>query len=273
MNGSTKFAAERRGRIYEYALRNGSVSVTELADMLGVVENTVRRDLDALHEEGKLLRSHGGATLRERGTPVPHYSQTRDTHLEEKSRIGQAALKYVPQSGLVFINSGSTTYQLALRMPFDVGGTPAPRRPALQVVTTSLEIAGFLAARVPYDVHILGGRINPDSLNSTGSLSEKALDEFYWDMAFIGVEAVDLSRGITTSYLDSSEARIIEHSRKTIVLCDSSKFGRISNVLVTPLKAVDVIVTDRNIDSKIARALSEMGIEVDIAGPAGEDNA
>lgn len=162
------------------------------------------------------------------------------------------------------MNSGSTTYQLALRMP---------RSRSLQLVTTSLEIAAFLAPRGLLDVHILGGRVNPDSINSTGSLSEKALDEFYYDVSFIGVEAVDLNHGITSSYLDAAyETKIVEHSRKTVILCDSSKFGRVSNVLMAPVKAVDLLITDCRLDAEIADAYKEAGVEVELAGPMGENN-
>ncbi len=233
--------------------------------MLGVVENTVRRDLDILHQEGKLVRSHGGAVLRERGAPVPHYSQTRDTHLEEKSWIGQAALKHVPDTGLIFINSGSTTYQLALRLP---------ESRSLQMMTTSLEVATHVASRAVMDVHILGGKINPDSLNSTCTMAERELDALYWDVCFLGVEAVDLAHGLTSSYLDAvQETKIIEHSRKTVVLCDSSKFGRVSNVLIAPLKLIDVLITDTGLDPAIAAAYEQAGVRLELAGPMGDDSA
>lgn len=261
---SPKLAADRRSRIYEYALRNGSVSVSELAEALGVVENTIRRDLDALHEEGKLVRSHGGASVKERGVPVPHYSQTRDTHREEKSWIGRAALKHLPASGLVFTNSGSTTYQLAIRMS---------ENRKVQVATTSLEIAAYLAPRSGADVYILGGRINPDSLSSTCTMADLALDKFYYDVAFIGAEAIDIARGVTSSYMDAVyESRIIEHSRKTVVLCDSSKLGRVSNVEVAPLSAVDVLITDRGLNPEVAAAIRELGVEVELAGPMGDSD-
>lgn len=256
------FAAERRARIYDLALRNGAVSVSELTETLGVVENTVRRDLDILHQEGKLVRSHGGAVLRERGAPVPHYSQTRDTHMEEKSWIGQAALRHLPQTGLIFTNSGSTTYQLALRLP---------ESRSLQMMTTSLEIATHVASRGALDVHILGGKINPDSLNSTCTMAERELDSLYWDVCFLGVEAVDLAHGVTSSYLDAvHETKIIEHSRKTVILCDSSKFGRVSNVLIAPLKSVDVLITDSGLDPAVAAAFEQAGVQVEIARPSGD---
>ena len=257
-----KLAADRRSRIYEHALRNGSVTVTELAQVLGVVENTIRHDLDMLHDEGKLVRSHGGATVKERGAPVPHYSQTRGTHVEEKSWIGRAAIKYLPELGLVFANSGSTIYQMAFRMP---------ENQKMQMVTTSLEIAAFLAPRDVCDVHILGGKIIPDSLSSTCSLANEVLDKLYWDVAFIGVEAIDLANGITSSYLDAThETQVIEHSRKTVVLCDSSKFSRVSNVRIAPLSAVDVVITDTGASPDLVAAIRELGVEVELAGPIEE---
>ncbi len=261
-DGGERLAAERRNRIYDLALRSRFVSVSELARSLGVVENTIRRDLDVLHSEGKLVRSHGGAVLRERGMPVPRYAETRGTHMQEKSWIGRAAAPHVPVSGLIFINSGSTTYEMALRMVED--------RP-VQVVTSSLEIAMLLARR-GLAVHMLGGRINAESMSTTCSVGESALERYYWDVAFVGVEALDIDCGITSSYVDQEyEAGVFERSRRRIVLCDSSKFGRVSNVVIAPTSAIDLIITDVGVGDDAVSRFREAGVEVEIAGPEGED--
>jgi len=261
-DGGQRLAAERRNRIYDIALRTRFVSVSELAKSLGVVENTIRRDLDVLHTEGKLVRSHGGAVLKERGMPVPRYAETRDTHLQEKSWIGRAAARHVPRSGLIYVNSGSTTYQMALRMPADG---------VAEVVTNSLEIALLLSER-GVGVHVLGGKVNSESSSTTPSDGESALDRFYWDVAFVGVEALDVERGITSSYIGREyETGVLARSRMRIALCDSSKFGRVTNSVIAPISDIDLIISDTGLGSETVSRLKAAGVEVELAGPEGED--
>lgn len=161
--GGALIAAERRRRIYDLALRRGAVSVSELAAALRVAENTIRNDLDALEREGKLQRSHGGAVLKDQGRPAPPYQEMRVSHLVEKSWIGQAAARFLPDTGSVFINSGSTAYQLALNIREGMG---------FQVTTNSPEIAVLIASNTSVPVDLLGGRMLRDSLETDGSLSE-----------------------------------------------------------------------------------------------------
>jgi len=152
-------AAERRRRIWGLVNQQGFVSVSGLAASMQTAENTIRRDLDLLHSEGMVIRTHGGATSKERAIASPPYSQTRDEHLQEKAWIGTTALSYLPSTGSVLINAGSTTYQLAVRLPPEL---------KLQVSTNSPDIAAFVAANTSSEVGLLGGRIVSESLESDG---------------------------------------------------------------------------------------------------------
>ena len=92
--GNGLIAAERRRRVYELALRNGSVNVSDLADLLGVAAATIRRDLNVLDSEGKLVRSHGGAMVRPGLVTRPEYADTRDSYMMEKAAIGVRCKSY-----------------------------------------------------------------------------------------------------------------------------------------------------------------------------------
>lgn len=263
MNGkrsmsSNTIAAERRRRIHDLALQYGSVSVSELARMLNVVENTIRRDLDVLEQQGILARSHGGAVLKEHGTTCPPYSQSRDEHLLEKSLIGTAAARYLPEAGTVFVNAGSTTHQLALRVP---------KESPVHFGTNSFAAATHLCVNAGATVHFLGGKVFADSLETDGSLSMDAVDRLYWDVSFLGVSGIDLNHGVTCRELAEAtfESRIAEHSKKVIVLCDSSKFGCISWAKIGPVKIMDVLVTDSGISADLSKGLKAQGVDVVIA--------
>ena len=259
-------AAERQRRIHEWAVEYGSVSVSRLAAVLNVAENTVRHDLAALEEQGKLIRSHGGAVIKGPMSPCPPYAQVRQTHMLEKSWIGEAALRYVPHSGMIFINAGTTAHQLAIRLP---------ESRQIEIATNSPEIATYLASNVVGKVVLLGGQVNPESLAADYSFSADVLDRLYWDVSFMGVSAVDVERGITTSSVSLAqhgfgqcERKIMENSRKTVVLCDSSKFGRFSNVKVGPVSLIDVLITDPGVSPDVVQQLTAQGVEVVVAEPA-----
>jgi len=250
--------AERRRRIYDLALRNGSVSVVELSSILGVAENTIRNDLGALQRDGKLVRSHGGATLKEEGMPAPPYAQIRDQHIVEKSWIGSAAVQFLPDTGSVYINAGSTTYQLALNMR---------ERHPVEAATNSPEIAICLANKAIV-VDLIGGRMVKESLETDGALSHDVLEKLYWDVVFYGITAVDFEHGITSVSLPIAEleAKVAQHGSKVVGLCDSSKFGRFARVKVGPISLLDVLVTDANVKPAVVDALRAEGIDVVIAG-------
>ncbi len=255
----TMIAAERRRKIYDWALQHGSVKVAWLAESLGVGANTIRHDLDALHREGKLIRSHGGAVIKEAGAYRPPYSEIRGTHLAEKALIGEAAAQYIPETGSIYIGAGSTAYQLAIRVP---------ERSSIHVVTPSPEVAVHLASRTQVAVDLLGGRVRRDSFATDASLSEEALGMMFWDITFMGVSAIDLARGITSIDRGAAlyERKIIEHGGKAIVLCDSSKIGRFSYATVGPVGLIDILITDHGISPEITKELGALGVKVVLVG-------
>ena len=253
-------AAERRRKIYEWALQRGSVSVSELAGALDVAENTIRYDLDALAREGKLVRSHGGAVVKEAGLPVPPYPQIRETNMLQKSWIASAAAQLLPESGCVFINAGSTTYQLVLRLQ---------ERHRIEIATNSPEIAIYLVSNTSVEVDLMGGRMVRDSLETDGSLSADALDKLYWDIAFVGLSAIDIDHGITSINLQCAalERQVMKDSRKVIGLCDSSKLGRFGRAKVGEVNLLDILITDNGAKPAVIEALEVRGVQVITAEP------
>lgn len=253
-------AEDRRRKIVERVLKQGSVTVNELADTLKVGGNTIRRDLDVLDREGRLRRSYGGAVALNTASPRPPYSQTRNEYLLEKSWIGEAAVSYVPAAGSVFLGSGSTTYQLATRW------SPESQ---IRVLTNSLEIALCLVSGGLASVDFPGGNIQREGLESDMSMSREILDGLYWDVTIMGVEAIDLARGITA--LDRAGAdlqrMIIQHGGRVIILCDSSKLNRFAYARVGPVSMIDVLITDPGISPETIRALNLQGVEVVVAAP------
>ena len=259
--GNGLIAAERRRRVYELALRTGSVNVSELADLLGVAAATIRRDLNVLDNEGKLVRSHGGAMVKPGLVTRPEYADTRDSYMTEKAAIGAAAAALLPHEGFVALTGGTTTRELALRVPADL---------RIRVVTTSVEIAYHLVTHTSATVHVLGGVVRPDT-STINCISDPALDMLYWDTTFLSVAALDVEAGLTTVDTDAALCmrRIISRGNKLVLLCDSSKLGCYSHAQVGPVTMADVLVTDPGASPDFLEAVREKGVEVVVAGTHG----
>ncbi len=251
-------AAERRLKIHEYVRKHGASSVAQLAEWLQVAPNTIRRDLDILASDRKLVRSHGGAIAIEPLHPRLPYTQVSHEHAEEKARIAQTALTLLPDRGSIFLADGTTVHALAMRID------PSAR---FHVVTNSLKVASRLVAETGVSVELLGGRVRPELLATDFSLAADALEVLYWDIAFVGAAGLDPESGITER--DATEAarqrKIMDRATRVIALCDSSKIGRCSYARVGPVSLLDTVVTDGGASPEDLDALRNCGVHVLVA--------
>lgn len=242
------YAEERQLYILELARREGRVDAGMQAEQLGVSAETIRRDLTALERQGLLRRTHGGAIPIQRLGFDPMLTIRASAMVEEKTRIGQAAVNYLPAEGSVLLDAGSTTAALAEAMPTD--------RP-LTVLTGALPTAMSLASKESLTVLMPGGVIRGRSLCLVGPWAERGLGEVCVDTAFIGTNGLSLERGLTTS--DQSEAvtkqAMIKAARRVVLLCDHSKIGADDFFRFANLSEVDVLITDSGLDPDLAEDL------------------
>jgi len=257
-------AAERRPRICEWAEQTGSVSVTALAQTLKVGRNTIRNDLDRLQQEGKLVRSHGGAIAPKISAPRPPYVATQAEDLEQKSWIGRAAIDFLPDFGSVFIGAGSTVYEMVTRFP--AGKNRG-------VATYCMGTAAYLVSNDLAEVEFPGGVIKTPSLYSDWTLSEELFERVYWDVAFMGIAAVDVQRGITAYDRPGAivDQRIMEDSNRVIVLSDSTKLGTFCYGRVGPVTLMDLLITDTGADPGFIKELNRNGVDVLVVGRQDSD--
>ena len=258
--------SERRRHILAWVQRHGAANVAQLAASLGVGANTIRRDLDQLAAEGRLIRSHGGALANEPSPIRLPYADVRHANADRKEAIARYALALLPETGSVFLADGTTVFALTSRIPAES---------RFHVVTNSVQATLHLATHTQVSVEILGGRVRSELLATDCSLADEALDMLYWDIAFVGAAALDPRHGVTER--DAPEAarqrRILDHASRVVALCDSSKLGRCSYARVGPISLIDTIVTDMDADPEIVDALRATGVDVLIAGdPASSPN-
>lgn len=253
------YAPERHQAILEQARRNGRVDVRELAELLEVTPETIRRDLTTLERRGLVRRAHGGAIPVERITITPAVSDRNEILAAEKMAIATAALEELPEGGSIIIDAGTTTIKLAELLPVD-------RK--LTVVTHSLPVAMALADRENIELHVLGGTVRATSRAAVGTWTHQMVGMVSVDVAFLSVNGITPERGLTSQNIAEAAVKsaIIKAARRSIVLADHSKFGREEFGRIAPLAAIDTIITDAAVNADLLAEVEASGPEVVLAG-------
>jgi len=254
------YAEERQQAIADLITQRGRLSVNELAESFSVATESVRHNLSLLERAGLVRRVHGGAIPAAALTVLETAVADRDaSHSEQKDRVAQAALAFLPtDGGSVILDAGTTTARLAPLLPHE---------PAFTVFTNAVPIASRLAGRSNVDLHLLPGRVRRTTQAAVGEDTVAALAHLRTDVVFLGTNGITVRHGLSTP--DSSEAAakraMAAAARQVVVLADSSKIGHESTVSFADLAQVDVVVTDDGIDDADHKALIDADVQVVVA--------
>jgi len=246
---------ERRREILELLRNDGRVLVRDLSKKFRTSLITIRKDLESLHHQGLLERTHGGALPIRTGALQDQTLREKERlHRPEKLRIAAAALHMIRPGQVIILDSGTTTTAIAR-------GCRQLRN--LTVITNGTNIAAELADSA-VEVVLTGGSLRKNSFSLVGPLAEESLRKLSADMLFLAVDGFDVHYGLTTP--NQLEARVnramSESARRTIVVCDSSKFGRRSLSLIMDVSMVHETITDRGVSKHDLRALRDAEVEV-----------
>lgn len=231
--------AERQEQILQYIKTRGSGQIKSLAELVGVSEATVRRDLDELDHMGKLERTHGGAVLSGFGTSFERRHEEKLSLMQdEKQRIALHAASFIHEGDAVFIDSGTTVYYLksALR---DI--------PNLTVFTYDLIIANTLELHSTSSLIVTGGvRRQGYNYALIGSQVVDFLHNIRVDKVLLAADAVDLDFGVSNSNFVEAEAKSVLTSigKELLLLVDHTKFDTVAMAKVCSLRSIDVLITD-----------------------------
>jgi DeoR/GlpR family transcriptional regulator of sugar metabolism len=235
--------------------RDGRVSVNELAGRLGVSTETIRRDLRDLEMRGHARRVYGGAVIDQKKGDQPFEDRAR-IGLREKARIATAALPLVEDGMTVFIDTGTTTLAFARQL---IG-----RRIAIH--TNSIGIAALVAddPQAQAQVTVLGGEMKPRYRGLFGHRTLAALREHVYDLAVMGIVTVHREHGFMDLGQEEAVLRraAVEQTRRSVILADSSKFGRLGTIRTLGLDDVDVLVTNAPLAKDFADAFRHLNVDV-----------
>lgn len=248
---------ERHNLIIQTLLRQESVSVGELSSLLQVSAVTIRKDLSELENAKKLYRSHGNAILIDPYINNRTISEKAKLASHEKSVIGYYAAQLVTKDDSIIIASGTTMLSFAHNIE--------PQH-HLTVVSASLKVSEALGPNEAIDVIQLGGTVRRSSLSVVGRTAEEFLEDMACSKLFLGVDGFDPNFGITTTDIREADLNraMMKAAQKTIVLADSSKFGRRGFVKIADFDNIDMLITDSKLPDKAAAALEQTGIDLRI---------
>jgi DeoR family fructose operon transcriptional repressor len=249
--------AERHRRIEGILRERRVVRVSTLSEQIGVSEVTIRRDLEALERRGILERTHGGAVLTQRMRAEPAYVEAISSNPEAKRRIAQAAADLVDAGETLYLNGGTTTLQVFRHL----------RAPGLKVITNHVGIA-LESAEHDFDLLLVGGHYRAPSNSVVGPFATEALRRTHATRAYVGVEGVSVTSGLTSPVAAEAEiARVmIEQARgRVVIVADHSKIGTVADFVIAPLAAADTLVVDDAVDEEYRDRLVEAGVDVIVA--------
>lgn len=228
---------ERFRTILEILKQRKTASVTELADALNTSESTIRRDITALADMGKLKKIYGGAAAITKNfiSDEPDVNTKASQNVEQKEQIARYASNLINNDDFIFIDAGTTTLRLIDFIPT----TKAV------FVTNGIVHAKKLAAK-GFKVYIIGGEIKAQTEAITGSAAVSSILKYNFTKCFLGTNGVSIENGFTTPDIEEALVKqsALENSYVSFVLADSSKFDTVSSVTFAKLEQA-CIITDK----------------------------
>jgi DeoR family fructose operon transcriptional repressor len=249
-------AEERRAKLLHLVQSQGFTSLPDLVELLTVSESTVRRDLDALEEDGVIKRTHGGAFYSGPTPNLPHFRQRQEAQWDKKKQIAQAAAGLIEDGDTVLLDGGSTTYELAREL---VG------RP-LQVVTNSLPVANLFNTDASTDLIIVGGYVHARTGSVQGPYASEMLKKLHVRRAVISAAGIN-DQGVynTNRMLVETQWAMMNATDEVILVVDSSKFGHQSLAYVCELQSISSLVSDSQLNEAWQKKIAAAGVKLVLA--------
>jgi DeoR family fructose operon transcriptional repressor len=229
--------AERIDSLVRLLREQTSASIPEMAELFGVSEMTIRRDLTKLAQSGQAIRIPGGARIARSFGLEKTFVERLQRMSEAKDRIGRAAASLVGDGESVGLDSGTTTLCIARHLR---------RRQRIVVVTFSLAVVEELAGSESVRVELTGGTYRSSSHDLIGHAVSQSLRSLSADRVFFGASAVSFRKGVMV-YDPEFRRELLVSARERILVADSSKIGREALYHVCPLESCDLVITDSGI--------------------------
>ena len=251
------FLEERQAKILEMLQRDGKVLVKELAEIFGVTEDSIRKDLGSLELDGKLKRTYGGAVSIEEKLQMTEANRRRISDVEAKRKIAAAAVRLMQPQDLIFLDI--STISIAIAQILEKTETP------YKILTNMVDVLVMLARNPKINLFFAGGQINRSRDGFSDVLNLEFVSKFRPDVAFIGASGVDIRKNSLSSR-DSADglhkARLIELSKAAYVMAESRKIGFEGIYSFATLEKVKGVITDAKISEALKTAAENLGAKI-----------
>lgn len=247
-------AIERRNAILEKLQAERRVVVSELSILYDVSEETIRRDLEKLENEGYVIKSYGGAVVNENANLDLPFNIRKNKNVVGKQKIADLISQTIYDGDYIFLDASSTAVAIAKTIKGKKG---------LTIITNSLEIAIELLDVPDCKVISTGGEIVSTAFGLVGHVTDKTIRSYYVDKTIVSSKGLDIDKGFTDS--DERHANnkrsMLESARVKILAVDSSKFDRVSFAKIGDLRDITMIVTDTKPEDKWLKKFAEFNVE------------
>ena len=240
----------------------GDALVSELKDMFGVSEVTVRADLAALADRGLIVRTHGGAVLPEPGlkAPEPTFAAREMANVELKRQIGEAAAALIQNGQSVVLDASTTALQIARVMR---------RRESVHdvnVITNGVHTALELLDTPGVSTILTGGQLRATAVSLTGALGADLLSRVHATLGFFGARGLTTSQGLTDINLQEVEmkAAMADVCERVVAVLDHTKLGQVGLATFVACANLALVITDDGADPTIVAELERAGVEVQL---------
>ena len=239
---------ERQQRLLEILRERKAAQLEALSDAVGVSVSTVRRDLEHLEGQGLVERTHGGAVFRGPHKHSMVFAERLGKNVEQKQAIGRVVAQLVQPNMTVLLDGGSTVYLAAQQI------TARP----LQVVTNSLLVAGHFADDEQVELMLIGGNLYPRSGVMVGPIATRCLHDLHADLLLFSLAGI-FEDGCYNQNLAMAEIEqvMMGQAARSLLLMDSSKFGRKSLARVCGVEQVEQIITDNGVSQRFRRRFGD----------------
>ena len=245
--------SQRKQLILNLLRRDGQIVAKQLSAQLSLSEDTIRRDLREMAQDGVLQRVHGGALPAAQA--AVDFSARQALVPDEKKAIGRAAAALVEDRQVIFIDGGTTAVQLARNLRGDLRAT---------VVTHSPSVAVELASHPTVEVVLIGGRLFKHSIVNVGAMAFEAISRVRADIYFMGVTGIHPKAGLSTADLEEAGIKraIMASSAETVVLASSEKLGVASPFVIAAVKDISGLVVSSAVSRASVAPYRKLGMKI-----------
>lgn len=251
--GEKMLTDDRHERICELVSKKGSVTVTELTELYGVSDETVRRDLKRLEQSGKLRRVHGGAVARPGMKEFRALSARNDENSTLKSELCKKAMSFINDGDIISVDSGSTAAALAR----EIRG----RFKNLKILTYSADVFNILHDDDGIEIYLAGGKYLRAEHCFCGMRTVEEIEKYHISKTFICISAVSMACGIQ-DYVEEiapMQKALVENADRVFILADSSKIEKNAFFKICDAEKSFEYITDSAVDGAIAALYEENG--------------